>query len=135
MRQKLIAAFAAMLIILLFPLSVSAAVNTVSEPTDKDRIYIAGNPDMYPFEYYDKDSKTYKGILPELYQKISEESGTEFSYVSAGSGNEQKRMAENKQVEIVSAHNEGDIEDLKKEILIDEILKKHLEIITMTMNT
>lgn len=118
MRRKLIAAAAALLIFLLFPLSAGAAVDTVGEPTDGEHIYIAGNPDMYPVEYYDEQTGSYKGILPELYKRISEESGIDFSYVSAGNDNQQKRMAENEQVEIVSAHNKGEIEGLKKEITV-----------------
>lgn len=118
MKRKLIAALAVLMIFLLCPLGAGAAVDTVTEPTDGDHIYIAGNPDMYPIEYYDDESGSYKGVLPELYKKISERSGIDFSYVSAGRINEQKRMADNKQVEMVSAYSKGEINHLKKEVKI-----------------
>ena len=30
-----------------------------------DYLYIAGNPDNYPIEYYDEDAKAYKGVTPQ----------------------------------------------------------------------
>ena len=95
-----------------------AAVYTTTEPTNGDCIYIAGNPDMYPIEYYDRNDKEFKGILPEFYRQISEESGIDFSYVNAGTSNEQNRMSKNDQVELVSAHIKGEVEGLTDEVHI-----------------
>lgn len=119
MKQKLIAIITAAVLLLFSTFAASgAAVYTVEEPTNKDTIYIAGDPDMYPIEYYDTEEKEYKGILPELYKKISDKSGIEFSYINSGTRNEQYRLAKNKQVEIVSAHAKGDVKDLAKEVHI-----------------
>ena len=29
-------------------------------------IYVAGNPDLYPMEYYDPESGTYQGAIPDF---------------------------------------------------------------------
>ena len=73
---------------------------------------------MYPIEYYDTDDKEYKGILPQMYKKISEDTGIDFSYINSGTVNEQYRLAKNDQVEIVSAHAKGDVDDLAEEVHI-----------------
>lgn len=67
-------------------------------------VYIAGNPAMAPFEFYDPQSHTYRGILPDLYQQISEETNISFQYVSPGIIDQQQRLVRNRQVELVSAH-------------------------------
>lgn len=92
-------------------LTVFAAVNTTTEPTAGDTIYIAGNPDLYPFEYYDEDSDTYKGMLPEFYAEFSEQNGIDMTYVYAGKKNHQKKLVANTQVELVSAFT-GEPSDL-----------------------
>lgn len=120
MKRKLISFITAALAAVMIsqPFAVSAQVCTVEGSTNGNTIYIAGHPDMYPIEYYDERDKEYKGLLPELYKELSAESGIDFSYVNAGSVNEQRRLAENKQVEIVSAHNRGDVKHLTDEIRI-----------------
>lgn len=118
MKRKLTAIITATVLLIFGTLTANAAVYTVEKPTNGDTIYIAGDPDMYPIEYYDALEKEYKGILPELYKKISDESGIDFSYINSGVTNEQYRLAKNKQVEIVSAHHRGDIDDLSSEVHI-----------------
>lgn len=114
MRKKWI--IAGLLCLLLFrpAISVSAAVNAVSQPAAGDTIYIAGNPDLYPVEYYDRQEETYKGILPELYDQISQQTGLAFSYIRSGETNEQRRLARNQQVEVVSAHIKGTVPGLNE---------------------
>lgn len=65
-------------------------------------VYVAGNPDCYPIEYYDDESQCYRGVLPELLEDISRASGLEFVYVSAGPQDRRESLAENRQVELVS---------------------------------
>ena len=38
-------------------------------------IYVAGNPELYPVEYYDPDSQSYQGALPEFMQTVSSSAG------------------------------------------------------------
>lgn len=118
MKLKFTAIITAAALLLLGIFTAGAAVYTVEKPTNGNTVYIAGDPDMYPIEYYDAEDKEYKGILPELYKKISEDSGVDFSYISSGSVNEQYRLAKNEQVEIVSAHAKGDVDNLTDEVHI-----------------
>lgn len=65
-----------------------------------DYMYVAGSRDDYPFEYYDKDTEEFKGIVPDMLKRISEESGIDFVYIN-GSGKDKIMLAENLQVEVV----------------------------------
>lgn len=67
-----------------------------------DYIYIAGNPDNYPIEYYDEDIDTYKGVIPDLLSRISDNSGLNFVYIN-GNKNDRYKMGENLQVDIISS--------------------------------
>ena len=73
-------------------------------------IYVAGNPDLYPIEYYDTSSKDYRGLLPDMYALISKKTGYTFLYINGGTTNGQERMAKNGQAEIISAHFEGEVD-------------------------
>jgi len=112
----------------LFPLNTFALVKTTSEPAAADTIYIAGNPDMYPIEYYDETDKMYKGVLPDIYAEISEDMGVDFTYISAGNENNQKRLAKNNQVEIISAYEKGTIENIADEYIFVSFEKNEKEI-------
>lgn len=97
-----------------------AEVKTTEAPTDEDAIYIAGNPDLYPIEYYDAESSCYEGILPEIYKSISRKTGVDFTYVSAGKENQQKRLSDNLQVEMISAYEKDEVKP-ETEIKVFEI--------------
>ena len=103
--------FPLMLVLCISLLCTSAAADVISSPeaTVKDAIYIAGNPDMYPLEYYNEKTDSYEGILPNIYEEISRQTGIDFAYISASSEDRQKELGENCQVEIVSAHRKGAI--------------------------
>lgn len=76
-----------------------AAVLSTPEATgEADTIYVAGDPDCYPVEYYDRESRQYKGVLPELLELAGERSGLDFTYVQAGPEDQRQRLAENGQV-------------------------------------
>lgn len=86
-----------------------ASVTATAEATGPaDSVYVAGNPDQYPIEYYDRDAKCYKGVLPELLAEISEKTGISFVYVGAGTKNRQAQLAKNSQVEMLTAIWEDD---------------------------
>ncbi|EJW99530.1 diguanylate cyclase, partial [gut metagenome] len=91
-----------------FPVYASATVST-REPTGAaDTVYVAGNPNWYPVEYYDESSKSYEGILPELLELVTEKTGLKFTYVEAGIEDHRHLLAHNKQVEIVSGCKTGE---------------------------
>ena len=104
MRKQL--AVSIFIIALLLGLTTGAIA---AEPTESRTVYVAGNPDLFPFEYYDTHTESYLGILPELYKEISESSGVEFVYIHPGMANQQNRLAKNGQVELVSAHVRGEV--------------------------
>lgn len=115
MKKLIIASLA---VAMLFSLVTGAysAVITTKEPTAGTTVYVAGNPDLYPLEYYDTKDEEYKGIVPGILRGISDSSGFDFSYVSGGKENEQERLAKNKQVEMVSVHEKGSVKELVSEI-------------------
>ena len=61
-----------MLVMLLLPVKASAQVTYTEEPTgEADTIYVAGNPDLFPMESYNKESGAYEGIIPEVLEIVS----------------------------------------------------------------
>lgn len=103
-RKRITAALLSALILCLpLPFLSKAAVTATPEAAGSaGTIYIAGNPGWYPVEYYDRSSGSYKGILPEVLERISEKTGLDFTYIRAGYRDQRRRLAENGQVEMVS---------------------------------
>ena len=75
---------------------------------DNTLIYIAGNPELYPIEYYDADTGTYQGAIPGLLSDFAEASGYEIVYYHPGSSDERANLAENIQVDAISAMVTGE---------------------------
>ena len=75
---------------------------------EKILVYAAGNPDAYPLEYYDADSQTYKGVIPELFREFSAQSRYEIVYYQVGKTDNREHLAGNFQVDIVSGYIQGD---------------------------
>ena len=92
--KRLIVSVIFLLGVLFACIPVSAEVMSTREPTAADTIYIAGNPNMYPLEFYNEKNECYEGILPKIYEQISEQTGIDFSYVSADSKDRQKELCE-----------------------------------------
>ena len=97
-------------------------VTTHSTEGYADYLYVAGNPDNYPIEYYDEDAKAYKGVIPDLLSEISKHSGLDFVYIN-GNKNERYKMGENFQVDIISSADE-----------ITSYGKEYLELISYEKN-
>ena len=100
---RLGAAAALLLTVLILP--ALAAVTATQEPTGgPDTVYVAGNPALYPLEYYNPSEERYEGIVPLVLERVSADTGLDFCYVSAGTQNVQRRLAKNRQVEMLSAY-------------------------------
>ena len=97
---------------LLCPAAGAEVLSTPEAAGGPDCVYVAGNPDWYPVEYYDRDAKCYAGVLPELLELVSEKTGLNFTYVSAGEEDQRLRLAKNGQVEMVSGYA-WDAEELR----------------------
>ena len=103
--KKVIILFLAILVLCSQP-AFAEVVTTHNTEGYADYLYVAGNPDNYPIEYYDEDAKAYKGIIPDLLSKISKHSKLNFVYIN-GNKNERFEMGENLQVDIVSSSDEN----------------------------
>lgn len=69
---------------------------------EKAIIYVAGNPDAYPVEYYDRETEAYQGVIPQLLQRFSQQSDYEVRYYAPGEGDQRRHLARNRQVDMVT---------------------------------
>lgn len=71
-------------------------------------VYVAGNPDLYPIEYYDNDSKTFKGLIPDILEGFSRNGVCKIEYLDTRNSDLRRQKAENLQSELISgcAHSE-----------------------------
>lgn len=84
-------------------MAAGAGVETTGQAVGgRDSVYVAGNPDWYPIEYYNPDTQCYEGILPQLLERIGAQTGLEFTYIRAGEEDQRLRLAKNGQVEMTS---------------------------------
>lgn len=83
-----------------------------------DSVYVVGNPDCYPIEYYDAESESYKGIIPDMLNMISKDTGIDFVYIYSGEKNRQKELSANNQAELVTAVSTGKGYDFAEKIPI-----------------
>ena len=96
--------FVSLTVILNISLPVYAGVYTEhSDGGDADTVYVAGNPNAYPLEYYSKEEKAFCGVFPNILNAVSEKTNISFTYISASDKNRQKELSRNNQVEIVTA--------------------------------
>ncbi len=75
---------------------------------DKVIVYVAGNPSAYPLEYYDADSQSYQGVIPQLLEQFSAESRYDVVYYQPGPVDCRERLVQNCQVDFASGYGEGD---------------------------
>lgn len=65
-------------------------------------IYIAGNPDAYPVEYFDQETGTYQGLIPEMMRRFAAEYGCDVRYYRPEGGDQRRRLAQDRQVDMIS---------------------------------
>ena len=71
-------------------------------------IFVAGNPDLYPLEYYDAGAESYEGVIPELLARFSEQSRYQVRYLQPGVSDRRSHLAENRQVDLISGCAPGE---------------------------
>ena len=71
-------------------------------------IYVAGNPNAYPIEYYDQETGDYQGLLPSLLYRFAQESGCEVRYYSPGTEDQREELAGQQQVDLISGCRTGE---------------------------
>jgi len=73
-----------------------------------DAVYVAGDPDWYPIEYYDSGEGRYAGVLPQLLERVSQQTGLNFVYVQAGKADQRPLLAQSGQAAMISGVVKGD---------------------------
>ena len=82
-------------------------------------IYVAGNPDAYPLEYYDSAAGTYEGVIPRLLESFSAQSGYQLAYYAPGEKDQRESLAKNLQVDLLSGYaDSGSIPAGAEELLL-----------------
>ena len=72
-------------------------------------IYVAGNPNAYPLEYYEEETDSYQGVIPYLLEQFSAQSDYEIRYYPTDGKDQRSHLAENLQVDLLSGYQEGDV--------------------------
>ena len=70
--------------------------------TGEKIIYVAGNPELYPLEYYDPESQSYQGAIPAFLAQFAQEYGYDLRYLQPGTKDQRENFAENQQVDLIS---------------------------------
>lgn len=90
---------------------------------EKNLIYVAGNPDAYPLEYYDPESEKYQGVIPALLAEFSAQSGYEVVYYAPGAEDQRAHLGGNRQVDLLSGYaRQEDVPSDCEEILLFQTL-------------
>ena len=71
-------------------------------------IYVAGNPDLYPVEYYDPESESFQGAVPAFLTEFAAEYGYDLRYLQPGTEDRRAELAENQQADLISGCETGD---------------------------
>ncbi len=71
---------------------------------EKIVIFAAGSPSAYPLEYYNPETKSFEGVIPELYKGFSSESKFEIVYYMADGSDRREELLKNTQVDLVSSY-------------------------------
>ena len=99
-----------------------ADVFTTSEPTgDAGYVYVAGDPDGFPMEYYNEVSCEYEGIMPDALKIVSERTGLDFVYISAGNEDQRQRLMKNNQVQMVTGYASVEFSDVSSDKLKKQV--------------
>lgn len=85
-------------IIMLF-LGILVFPTAEKEVRGNSELYIAGIPDAFPLQSYDKKSKEYTGILSDILDEAAEEAGLTIRYINPSKRDERLSLAGNTQVD------------------------------------
>lgn len=96
--------------------------------SNNEVVYVIGNKDLYPIEYYDEANEKFVGVMPEIMKKISEKTGLKFEYINKRKDEKIEEIAKNLQAEIISAIDVNEI-DMK-----EYNIKYNIEYVYMPQN-
>lgn len=79
---------------------------------EKDNtVYVAGNPNLYPIEYYDNESKTFQGLIPNVLADFSRNGAYKIEYLDTQNHDMRRQKAENLQSELISGCVQSEFSD------------------------
>ncbi|MGN0726690.1 MAG: EAL domain-containing protein [Anaerovoracaceae bacterium] len=114
-----------LLVCLIFIMGAGSAhgyVTAVKEPTgDADCVYVAGDPDGFPMEFYNERTGCYEGIMPDALKLVSQRTGLDFVYVWAGKEDQRSRLLKNDQVEMVTGYADVEFSHVAGKALKEKI--------------
>lgn len=85
-------------------LPAGAAVYTApGDVGNENTVYVAGEPNSFPLEYYNSETKSFCGAIPDMLKAVSNKTGISFTYIAASTQNRQQELSQNSQVELVTA--------------------------------
>ncbi len=85
-------------------LPAGAAVYTApGDVGNENTVYVAGEPNSFPLEYYNSETKSFCGAIPDMLRAVSQKTGISFTYIAASAKNRQQELSQNNQVELVTA--------------------------------
>ena len=91
-------------------LTIGALLCCMQDASARETLLISGNADLYPIESYDRGRECYVGLLPELYERLSEQTGYDLVYLPYSKNTTQAQQAENRQADIISAFPAGTVD-------------------------
>ena len=74
-------------------LTIGALLCCMQDASARETLLISGNADLYPIESYDRGRECYVGLLPELYERLSEQTGYDLVYLPYSKNTTQAQQA------------------------------------------
>lgn len=91
-------------------LTIGALLCCMQDASARETLLISGNADLYPIESYDRGRECYVGLLPELYERLSEQTGYDLVYLPYSKNTTQAQQTANRQADIISAYPSGTVD-------------------------
>lgn len=101
-------------------LTIGALLCCMQDASARETLLISGNADLYPIESYDRGRECYVGLLPELYERLSEQTGYDLVYLPYSKNTTQAQQTANRQADIISAYPSGTVDSgaLRRQVLL-----------------
>lgn len=101
-------------------LTIGALLCCMQDASARETLLISGNANLYPIESYDRGRECYVGLLPELYERLSEQTGYDLVYLPYSKNTTQAQQAENRQADIISAYPSGTVDSgaMRRQVLL-----------------
>ena len=101
-------------------LTIGALLCCMQDASARETLLISGNADLYPIESYDRSRECYVGLLPELYERLSEQTGYDLVYLPYSKNTTQAQQTANRQADIISAYPSGTVDSgaMRRQVLL-----------------